>query len=470
MHQITKYAELLHPPGNVVMIKAFISSMIILILFLSCSDNPTGLSADIYRNEIAFVKEQIQVTRGLNFTRPVTVSTMTREQWSDYNNRWYSNSSSRAITLQLKQLGFVPDTMKDLEGAAASFQDEVVGAFYLPGTDSVVIIGSISDPVALIYYLGHEFVHALQEQHFNAFSNYVMPSTLQSVINSDFFLAQQCVTEGDAEYSANLMLIRLAYEDQSADDTLSYYLKETRSSYFNHLPDLGALRYLEFRSYAPYTLGPYFIMNKMADGGWSEVNRLFHSDRVNSSREIITGTDHEPVVFNFDQITPILLQDVSSLELADDDNYGAVMLIALLGDYLDTENCYRALGLAGDRIIYVLDRDRELGSFVWAMAFDSEEDAGYTFGKLDLLLTNRIINGKSSKRKETAEALVFNCGSSEAHLFLKGTNVFWIENVDSLDSVINLLSNQALSKRAFPGKNASTYPRYHKWRILDRLF
>ena len=152
------------------MIKAFISSMIILIFFFSCSDNPTGLSADIYKNEITFVKEQIQVTRGLSFTRPVTVSTITREQWSDYNNRWYSNSSNRAITLQLKQLGFVPDTMKDLEGAAASFQDDVVGAFYLPGTDSVVIIGPISDQVALIYYLGqHEFVHALQEQHFNAF-------------------------------------------------------------------------------------------------------------------------------------------------------------------------------------------------------------------------------------------------------------------------------------------------------------
>ena len=170
----------------------------------------------------------------------------------------------------------------------------------------------------------------------------------------------------------------------------------------------GALRYLEFRSYAPYTLGPCFIMNKLKAGGWSEVNRLFHSDRVNSSREIITGADHEPVVFNFDQITPILLQDISSLELADDDNYGAVMLMALLGDYLDTENCYRALGLAGDRIIYVLDRDRELGSFVWAMAFDSEEDAGYTFGKLDLSLQSHN-KRKSSKRKETAEALVFNC-------------------------------------------------------------
>lgn len=442
----------------------------IVFLQLSCNNNfPTSTSLDKYMGIIELAREKVQITRGLQFTRPVNVSIMTREQYSNYNNQW-SNNNTSLIMKEFKQIGFIPDTFRS-DSFLLENDDSFTAAFYIPGTDSLYIIDSDENTDDDIFvYAVHEFTHALQEQHFNPFARNVFPAFSQAPQNSDFYISQLCVSEGDASVTMELAYFNLFYQASAAFDSTYLYFKRYRDYYYSELAALPIPRYLTIQGYAPYIIGPWFILDAYSKDGWPKVNSLYHANRVNSTANIFNFTNTTPYVFDFSKIIPLLLQNTTKLIIADDDTYGPVMLMALLNELVDSKHCEKALGWKGDRLAYTLSDNQKFGSFVWAMEFATEDAAQYITGKLDQFLSSRKLSGVSATRTEAKGSITFSSSNTSTLLKRNSTTVCWIENVNEKDSVLSLLSQPVLARHNATEKNYSTVSFDDKQKVLDRFF
>jgi hypothetical protein len=416
---------------------------------------------------INLAKEQVQKTRGLQFARPVQIGLLTRKQYSDYNEQWSSDNSA-LITREFKQIGFIPDTFSNASFIEAS-DDSFAAAFYKPGSDSLYIIDAEQYDESLLFEIvAHEFTHALQEQHFNPFTNQIFSSTNQSALNSDFYISQLCVTEGDAEVSGVLSLFSFVDSSLATDRTTSY-LTQYHEDYFLQLANYPFPRYLKIQGYAPYQLGSWFTYNSYRKGGWQNVNALFHSNRVNSTADIINLTNTTPFTFDFSKIIPMLLKNTTKLVFADDDTYGPVMIMALLNEQVDTAQCKRAFGWQGDRLAYTLSDNQAFGSFVWAIEFTTTEDAKYIMSKIDNFLSSRKIGGSTAVRAADTDMITFTRATTSTLLKQSNNLVLWIENVSQQDSVVAQLTRPVLARRSMDAKNYSTVSANDKSKFIDNF-
>ncbi len=442
----------------------------IFFLQLSCNDSsPTGPSIDKYKKIIELAREKVQETRGLQFIRPVNAGILTREQYSSYNDQW-SNSNTSLIMKEFKQIGFIPDTFTNSNYMSEN-DDSFAAAFYIPGTDSLYIIDSDKNTDDDVFvYTVHEFTHALQEQHFNPFANNVFPAFSQTSQNSDFYISQLCISEGDASVTMKVADFSRFYQTSAAFDSTYSYFKEYRDYYYSELAAQTIPRYLHIQGYAPYIIGPWFILNIYNKDGWPKINTLYHANRVHSTADIINLTNTTPYVFDFSKIIPLLLQNTTKLIIADDDTYGPVMLMALLNELVDSKHCEKAFGWKGDRFAYTLSDDQKFGSFVWAIEFAAEDDAQYITDKLDQFLSSRKLSGVAATRTAATDSITFTSSNTSTLLKRNSTTVLWIENVNEKDSVLSLLSHPILARHSATEKNYSTVSFDDKQKVLDRFF
>lgn len=334
-----------------------LSCLCIVTLFF-CDPNPKESSIDKYKEILQSVQEDVQSVRGLQFKRPVQLAMLSREEYAGYNDN-YSSADENLFSIELKQLGFIPDSMQNFGEKLDSYDDGFAAAFYVPGTDSIYIIdGDNYNKSIFSYYAAHELTHALQEQNFNPFSRYIYPSNIQSKYDSDFYLSQLCLAEGDASLSADLFFIS-QFHDISREEYVDTYISDARDTFYMELDSARIPRYLEIQSMAPYILGEYFVNSKQLVSGWAGVNALYHTNRIASTADIITLAQHTQIqAFDYSKIFPLLLNNTQNLRFADDDTYGPIMLMGLLSEYVDEIHCKNAFGWQGDRIAYVL---KEIG-------------------------------------------------------------------------------------------------------------
>ena len=446
-----------------------------LLLIGSCSEkNPINIenqSLDRYMEIINLAKVQVQKTRELEFIRPVSIGLLTRKQYSNYNEQWSSDNSA-LIMREFKQIGFIPDTFSNTNFIATN-DDNFAAAFYKPGSDSLYVIDAeLYDRGALFGIVAHEFTHALQEQHFNPFTNQTFSASNQSALNSDFYLSQRCVIEGDATLSqvhALYSIIDSSTTDSiNVIDSITAFTNNYRENYYLDLADYEFPRYLEIQGYAPYQLGASFIFDIYKRGGWEKVNALFHSNRVNSTADIINLTNTTPFTFDFSKIMPLLLKNTTRLVFADDDTYGPVMLMALLNEQVDTAHCKKAFGWQGDRLTYTLSDNQAFGSFVWAMKFTTADDARYIMNKIDEFLSTRKIGGSTAIRLADTKGITFTRTTTSTLLKQSSNLLLWIENVQQQDSVVTLLTTPSLARRTVSEKNYSTISADDKCKFIDK--
>lgn len=439
--------------------------LILVLLLFMCSKNPTSPSISKYQYLMSVVKPKVEEYRGLSFLREVHLALMSRSQYAASR---YSGSSQTTdlYSVELKQLGFIPDTMENLGGTVDSYNENFAAAFYVPGTDSIYIINPDNyESVEFEFYLAHELTHALQEQHFNPFTPYIYPTLSQSASNSDFYLSQLNVIEGDASLSGYLYLIN-EYTDISENELAETFFSECEDFYKN-ISTVEVPRYLDITRKSPYILGQYFVaVNKLAQG-WKAVNKCYHSVRVSSTAEIITGRSRPMVLFDFSKLYPVLLEDTRKLKFADDDTHGPIMLMALISQYTDAEHCKNAFGWCGDRIFYVCKDDQKYGSFVWALGFLTEEDAAYMMDAFDKLLSNRRFSNTSPERiSSSANSITFTLPEITTTVLRQGTTILWIENLPNPMQVAELILPEVLAKSRTGKTDYSTLPKEEKWKLL----
>jgi hypothetical protein len=404
--------------------------------------------------------------RGLNFLRDVHLATMSRSQYAA--SRYSSISEAiNLYSIELKQLGFIPEDMDDFGQAVDSYNENFAAAFYVSGTDSIYVINPENYmDVEFEFYIAHELTHALQEQHFNPFTSYILPSISQSASNSDFYLSQLSVIEGDASLSGYLYFIN-QFTIMTEQNLIDTFFNESER-FYQSIDSMGDLKFLETTQSFPYFVGEYFIGKKKITQGWEAVNKLYHSNRVNSTAEIITGKPVSLISFDFSKFIPVMLEDTRKLRFADDDTHGPVMLMALLSEYTDVSHCKNAFGWRGDRIVYTLKDNDKYGSFVWALEFQTNEDAKYMMNAFDKLLSNRRLSNTSPQKTDSTDMITFTHPGITTTLYNLGTTLLWVENVSNPTEIAGLFVSEPLAKSSSKQQNYSTLSKEEKWKLFRK--
>lgn len=418
------------------------------VFLLNCgSDNNPGdaiYDVGVYRDYVENVKKSLPAIRELNFTVPVKTAFMER---SDLAKEFVTFSRRYAnMTVMMKQLGFLPDSVKSIEPYVADNQSSFPAAYYITGTDSLVVIDPQEYPVTQFKEIvAHELTHALQDQNFNISQDDLFPNRHYSSFCTDFYLARRCVAEGDAMTSEVRYVIRENSMSASPLDLFASW----RDEFFETFGTREIPVYLNLVSMFPYEVGAYFVSTIWSTKGWEGVNQLYYSNRPLSTAEIITGEKFEPHRFDYSSLIKNWYDSCQSVQIADDDNYGPVMLLALLKDYTDATHAKAALGWQGDRVLYLLADNAQWGKFVWSFQFKDASSAKYCMQGIDALLSARTLGNVAPQRLQVvADSLItFTTGAVATTLLRDGEALFWIENLKQPDMIVSEIKRSSLAKR-----------------------
>ena len=265
----------------------------------------------------------------------------------------------------------------DLEAVLIDFLLSQVAGFYDSETDTMnVILLSGEAPTDTIPILeqityAHEYVHALQDQHFDLEA---LLDNIDATGNSDFQLAVISLVEGDATQAMTDFTLILAEEDPLA----------LAEAVFSAGADLGAVAIpetipaiIEEELLFPYLQGQVFVSAVKNAGGWSAIDNAFRENLPQSTEHIY----HPERYLAGDMPIEVVLGAVGTLlddrwRLAQDTPVGEFYLRQHLGLYLDGSQVnLMTTGWGGDRInIWVDDTTGEL-AWVLHQVWDTPQDA-----------------------------------------------------------------------------------------------
>ncbi|HEY0993608.1 MAG TPA: hypothetical protein VGD80_41425 [Kofleriaceae bacterium] len=159
--------------------------------------------------------DRAEEVRQLQFVDDVPTRTLTPEQFRDEASQDVderSDAELRDYADTYGRLGFF-DVNLDLRPIFVQSRIDATGAFYSASQKRITFVGAPEDGTVV-----HEYVHALQDQHFD------LRSYDDGARTTDAFLARRAVVEGDAVLAAARFLIE---EKGGGLDTIDY------TAYFN---------------------------------------------------------------------------------------------------------------------------------------------------------------------------------------------------------------------------------------------
>jgi hypothetical protein len=253
------------------------------------------------------------------------------------------------------------------------------------------------------------------------------------------------VVEGDATVSELKFLINKGYLEPS----LMSYLSDSKNKYYANFNTQDLPEYLNIMSIFPYEVGAYFVGQQFTIDGWSGVNKLYYANRPLSTAEIITGEKIEPITFDYSQLIRNWYDSCFSVQIAEDDNYGPVMLLALFKGYTDVSHAQTAFGWRGDRLLYLLPNNEKWGKFLWSFRFKDRECTDYCFRGFDTVLSGRRLDSTVPQRFVIApdSMITYVTGPVKSTLIRKGTSVFWLENSSESEVAVSNVLNTSLTKK-----------------------
>jgi hypothetical protein len=303
------------------------------------------------------------------------------------------------------------------------FFDPELNELYVVGDDS----SELSPQDHLTYT--HEFVHVLQQQHFDIGG--VMDSD-ELMQNSDRAAAYRALIEGDATLLGTIYMFQnMTAEEQASAQDLGVDL----SSFF-------AAPHMVQRTFLfPYLEGAQFVLQVFAEIGWKGVNALY--ERAPESTEQIMHpakyrSGEAPLEVDIPAFEDVLGQGWSELHR---DTFGEFALAAYLEDRLpQNQAAVAAAGWGGDRYaLYAGPGDTSL--LVHRLTWDTVGDAAEFFG---------AFAGFSEARFGTEWDLLDGEGSAiqmvlpdrVVYAVIRGTttDLVFAPSVDVLDLVVDALS------------------------------
>ncbi|MFC6768019.1 Hvo_1808 family surface protein [Natrinema soli] len=222
---------------------------------------------------------RVEMIRNMTFADEVAVDVISRETYRQNNEDRFANDTAAERLEQ--NVGYEALFTVGRETAAADATETVYGGavkgYYDPETDEIVIVSENPETPELDELtLGHELVHALQDQRFNL-------SRLNGS-TQDAELAGNGLAEGDASW------VEREYEARCGSewDCLS-------PSGGEQTGNLDVNWGIYFAVYQPYSDGPAYVDHLRRQGeGWSAVNAAYDDPPATTSAVIHPGSEREP--------------------------------------------------------------------------------------------------------------------------------------------------------------------------------
>ncbi|ELY50639.1 Hvo_1808 family surface protein [Natronorubrum bangense] len=355
-------------------------------------DDGDELESVVYRS-----MARVEVIRELTFEGDVPVEVISREEFADdHDDVFLELSDDERLEQDVTyEALFMVDRDTNAGDELETMYSGAVGGYYDPETDQVVLVSDNTETPELDeVILGHELLHALQDQQFD------LTSYDRETIDQD--AAKNGLIEGDAVW------VEDEYDHRCGAEWDCLTPGESHADQFGEV-NWG----LYMTLFQPYNDGPAYVDQLLeADDDWAAVNAAYDEPPTSSSTVIHTDTDREPVEITIDDRSS---EDWDRLEVdgepttqtageaamvsmfgADVHDRGQPSVIdsdALLTDDLsgyDYDQPYTD-GWAGDELLLYVDADADDPEpadtgYVWETEWHSSEDAQqFLTGYLELL-------------------------------------------------------------------------------------
>ncbi|ELZ06318.1 hypothetical protein C482_00810 [Natrialba chahannaoensis JCM 10990] len=387
---------------------------------------------------------RVELIRNLTFQDEAEVAVISREEYQTEHGDMFANVTGDQRLQQNVNYEalFMVDRETDATEAFESLYGGAVDGFYDPVTDEIVLVSDSPDSPELDeIVLGHELLHALQDQHFD------LRSYDRETIAQDN--AKNGLIEGDAVW------VDTAYEQRCEADWDC--LQPDRTP-----PAVGDLNWgLYLTMYQPYDDGPDYVDHLLEQGGWDAVDAAYDDPPTSSSEVIRPGEDREPVTIELedrsnDEWTQLELNgDVATESVGEagmvamfaggafDDMRPTVIDRAdLIGSGVGYEFDHAITdGWAGDELVtYVATNDGETADnvedtgYVWQTEWTSAEDAAQFADAYTMLL--ELYN--SDQANDSVDTYVIDRGFPGAYHVEQDDETVTIvraPTVDDLDAI-----------------------------------
>ncbi|MBP1988174.1 Hvo_1808 family surface protein [Halolamina salifodinae] len=251
-------------------------------------DQSDGLTEAELNATVSRATARVEVIRGLEFDMAPPVEIVSREEFASSGNRSSSEAFRTFDDTKFEALFMIGESEDSLE-----VQDEnrgaTVGGYYSPAADSIVLVADNQSELQVDELtLGHELVHAIQDQEFNL--------TAYTSETRDGANANSGLIEGDANY------VQHRYEQRCGEGGSwnGTCLSPESGDGGGGPPNMGVY----FLNYQPYSDGPSFIAATYRQGGWAAVNDLYDAPPESAEQVIHPdryGTDPPTAVELSDQ-------------------------------------------------------------------------------------------------------------------------------------------------------------------------
>ncbi len=221
---------------------------------------------------------RVERIRNLTFEEEVDVDVVSRETYRQTNDERFANYTAAERLEQ--NVGYEALFTVGRDTTAVNATRTVYGGavkgYYDPETDEIVIVSeNPEEPELDELTLGHELVHALQDQRFDL-------SELNGT-TQDADLATKGLVEGDAKW------VEREYESRCEIQWNCLSPSDGRQGQFD--VNWG----IYFAIYQPYSDGPDYIDYLRQQGeGWSAVNAAYDEPPATTSAVIHPGSEREP--------------------------------------------------------------------------------------------------------------------------------------------------------------------------------
>ncbi len=316
----------------------------------------------------AEIENAVSELRGLELITPIEPVLLSREQVQDrFAGEFTAEMSpeeARFDVLALSAFDFLGRDY-DLYSAQVSLYGDGVTGFYDPETAEFVVVsdGALLDPASQLTH-GHEYVHALQDQHFG------LTALTDDALDSEARAAARALAEGEASMVTWLLVNASDFYTRRELDALRNDSRQGSDTLSDFPPVL--VKSLSF----PYNEGMLFALALYRENGAEALNdawanpprsteHILHPDRY------LAGD--EPQIVAMEPLTDTL---GAGWALIDEDILGEFHLREYLDQRLPTMTAARAAaGWGGDR--YVVFWNEATDSLVMALrlVWDTPNDA-----------------------------------------------------------------------------------------------
>ncbi|MFB6205438.1 MAG: Hvo_1808 family surface protein [Haloglomus sp.] len=254
-------------------------------------DATDGLNATERRALVARSMARVERLRQLEFRERVPVQVINR---STYREQYAGERTTYTPTFRtfdnakFEALFLIGEGRDSLTVQNSNRAANVLG-FYSPRNDSIVVVSESTPPkLTDELTLGHELMHAVQDQHYNL-TDYTRPTR-------EVYNAYNGLFEGDAHYVEQLYRQRCDGEWEC--------LSLPSEGGGGGSPDIHFGVY--FLNFFPYSDGPSFVEYHRQRGGWATVDAMY-DDPPASTEQVIS-----PEKYNQDAPTNVSLADRNS--------------------------------------------------------------------------------------------------------------------------------------------------------------